>query len=96
MQACMVSPCPHPARRYRTPNSSPVRKGSAGFSPVPSNPMADLASTNEMLRSNPQALAQVGRSVLRRREINPYVVVPNLYGENACLVGKLVKGSTAL
>ena len=53
MQACMVSPCPHPARRYRAPNSSPARKGSAGSSPVPSNPIADLARTSEMLRSNP-------------------------------------------
>ena len=53
MQVCMVNPCPHPARRYLLPNSSPTRKGSAGSSPLPSNPMADLDTTNEMLRSSP-------------------------------------------
>ena len=43
-----------------------------------------------------QTLAQVRRTVLPRREINPYLTVSNLNGEHACLVGKLVEGSTAL
>jgi hypothetical protein len=43
-----------------------------------------------------QALAQVRRTVLPRREINPYLTVSNLDGEHACLVSKLVEGSAAL
>src|SRR5829696_4289905 len=53
MQVWIVNPCPHPPRRYQAPNSSPVRNGSVGSSALPSNPMADLATTNEMLRSSP-------------------------------------------
>jgi hypothetical protein len=41
-------------------------------------------------------LAQVSRTVLSRREIHPYLTVSNLDREYACLVGKLVEGSTAL
>ena len=43
-----------------------------------------------------QALAQIRRTVLPRREINPYLTVSDLDREYACLVGKQVEGSTAL
>src|SRR5215211_9192836 len=48
------------------------------------------------LQPIPQALAQVSRSVLPRRNIYPYLAVFDLDGEDACLVGELVEGATAL
>ena len=71
MQACMVSPCPHPARRYLLPNSSPTRKGSAGSSPA-KQPDGRLGHDQRDVALQPisQALAQVSRTVLPRREIN--------------------------
>ena len=43
-----------------------------------------------------QALAQVSRTVLPRREIDPYLAVSDLHRKDARLVGKLVEGSAAL
>src|SRR5215213_9419941 len=39
------------------------------------------------LQPLPQALAQVGRPVLLRREIDPHLTVPDLHREHARLVG---------
>ena len=98
MQAWMVSPCPHPARRYLAPNSSPARKGSAGSSPRAQQPDGRLGHDQRdvALQPLPQALAQVGRPVLPRREIDPHLAVPDLHGKDARLVGELVEGPAAL
>jgi hypothetical protein len=48
------------------------------------------------LQPIPQAPTLVGELVLSRREIHPYLTVPDLNREDARLVGELVEGPAAL
>src|ERR671911_2598109 len=76
----------------------PRAKRFGGIFPAAQQPDDRLGhdQRNVALQPISQALAQVSRTVLPRREIHPYFVVSNLNGEHAGLVSKLVEGSTAL
>src|SRR5918993_3356382 len=76
----------------------PNAKRFGGIFPAAQQPDGRLGHDQRdvALQPIPQALAQVRRTVLSRREINPYLVVSDLHRKDARLVSKLVEGSTAL